>query len=323
MNKLIILSLLLTNTILADEWEIKNFNFYMENDADFRTDREYSYGSEISLLYYRKEIKDIALHIPFTAYKSADNYISFAYSQEIYTPSDIESSELIEDERPYAGYMYFSVGIYQSYEHVLRSLIMQAGLVGPSANMESVQKFVHGLIGSPMPQGWDNQLEDELTLQINYSQKHYYNLEKVFGLDTVAIPEFGFELGNASTKAFAGSLLRLGWGVPKDYGTYSMTNSSYSKIPLSPNNSYSKSWIFCFNFGVRTNIIVQDIFLDGNSFTASHSVEKENFTLEGMYGFSLRYENIDIDYVRIHTTKEYTTQQTNLGYGSFLFSYNY
>jgi len=324
MNKFIIFLFLLHIPLLqADKWELKNFNFYMENDSDVQTDQDYSYGSELSLLYYRKDIKDIKLHIPFTAYKAADNYISFSYSQEIYSPRDIKSSSLIKDERAYAGYMYFSIGIYQSNNNVLKSFIMQAGLVGPSTHMETVQKSVHGLIGSPMPQGWDNQLQDELILQINYSQKYYYDLDKIYDLDTVLIPEFGFELGNASTKVSSGVLFRWGWEIPKDYGSYTMNNSSYSKVPLSIKNNFKEKWLFCFNFGSRINAIAHNIFLDGNSFSSTHNVEKNSFTIEGYYGFSLKYKEIYIDYIRTHTSKEYKNQKNNLGYGSLQFSYNF
>lgn len=324
MNKFTIFLLLLElSSLQADEWELKNFNFYMENDSDVQTDQDYSYGSEISLLYYRKEIEDIKLHIPFTDYKSAENYISFSYSQEIYTPNNIKDSSLVSNERPYAGYMYFSIGIYQSNNNVLKSLVMQAGLVGPSSHMESVQKFVHGLIGSPTPNGWENQLQDELTLQLNYSQKYYYNLDKIYNLDAVLIPEFGFDLGNASTKLETAALFRWGWGIPKNYGTETMTNNSYSKVPLSSKSSVHKKWLFCFNLGTRLNAIAQDIFLDGNTFTKSHSVEKNNFTIEGYYGFSLKYKDIGIDYLRQHTSKEYKNQKTNSGYGSFQFTYNF
>ena len=311
-------------TLQAQEWQLKNTNLYIENDADVRTDEAYSHGAKLSFLFFRDDLKESPLHIPFTNYKSSDNYISFAYTQQLFTPNDIEATELVIDDRPYVGYMSVQSGLHQSLNNTLKSLIIQLGIVGPSAKMEDVQEFVHGLIGSPMPQGWDNQIGDEMIFQINYGEKKYYDLKKIFSLDTVVIPEYGFELGNASTKLYGGLLYRFGWGIPKDYGSFSIDNHSYSKIPLTAKKIVEKKgWKFCFNLGLKANAIAQNIFLDGNSNKESHSVEKNNFTLEGTYGFSLVYNQMSLDYTRTQSTKEFKNQKNYLGYGSLLFSYSY
>jgi hypothetical protein len=309
-------------TLQAEEWELRNTNLYIENDADVRTDEAYSHGAKLSFLYLRKNSQNSSLHIPFTEYKSSQNYISFAYTQELFTPNDIESKELVVDDRPYAGYMGLQAGLHQSLEDHLKTLIVQIGIVGPSAQMEAVQEFVHGIIGSPMPQGWDNQLHDEPVFQVNYGEKIYYDLGKIFSLDSVIIPEYGFELGNASTKLYAGALYRFGGDIPKDYGSYAIDNHSYSKIPLNA-KVIDKEWHYCFNFGLKTNAIARNIYLDGNRDGESHSVEKENFTLDVTYGFSLNYNNMSLDYTRTQTTKEFKGQKNYLGYGSLLFSYNF
>jgi len=299
-------------------------NLFIENDADVRTDQGYSHGGKLSALFLRKNHSDSLLHIPFIDYKVGDSYISFSYAQELFTPEDIEATELVIDDRPYAGYMNLQVALHNSSHNVLRSLTTQVGIVGPSAKMEQVQKFVHSIVGSPTPEGWDNQLHDELIFQLNYGEKRYYKLEKIKELDSVIITDLGFELGNASTKLFGGAMWRLGWGVPEDYGTYSIDNHSYSKVPLKAAEiHHKKEWDFCFNFALRANAIARNIFLDGNSDGDSHSVEKENFVLEGSYGFSLIYDNMSLDYTRTHSTKEFSQQDNFLGYGSLEFSYNF
>jgi len=314
----------LLTSLHAQEWELKNSNFFIENDADIRTDEGYSHGAKLSFLFLRKDIDDSSLHIPFTHYREGDNYISFSYAQQLFTPADIETTELVVDDRPYAGYMNLQTALHHSSHNVLDSLILQLGIVGPSSQMEAVQEFVHSLIGSPMPAGWEHQLHDEIIFQINYAKKYYFELEKTLSLDSIIIPEYGFELGNASTKLYGGFLWRLGWGVPKDYGTFAIDNHSYSKIPLQADSVQKrKEWDFCFNFGVRANGIARNIFLDGNSDGESHSVEKENFVIEGTYGFSLIYDNMSLDYTRTHASKEFKEQKNYLGYGSLEFSYNF
>lgn len=314
----------LFTTLSAEEWELKNINVLIENDADIRTDEAYSHGAKFSLLYLRTDIKNSLLHIPFTNYTEGDNYISFSYAQQLFTPEDIKATELVLEDRPYAGYMNIQSALHNSYNNRLKSLIIQVGIVGPSSQMETVQEFVHGLIGSPMPQGWEHQLHDELIFQLNYGEKNYYDLGKIASLDSVLISEYGFELGNASTKLYGGAIYRFGWGISKDYGPYSIDNHSYSKIPLILENvSYKNEWDFCFNFGLKANAIAHNIFLDGNRDGMSHSVKKKSFVLDVTYGFSLVYENMSLDYIRTHATKEFKEQKNYLGYGSLEFSYNF
>ena len=318
----LLLALLLSGiTLEANEWHMKNINFHMENDADFRTDEAYTYGADISVLFQLDNAD--YLHIPFTAYKMQDNYISFSYAHKMYTPEDLDRADLIVDDRPYAGYMYLQSGLYQSSNKRLKSLIFELGCIGPSTGMKHVQDAIHSIIGSHDPKGWSHQLHDEVTFQVNFSDKYYIDMQPVFGLEANLVPEYGFELGNVSTKVYTAALYRFGWNIAKDYGSYAVDNTSYSKIQLDKDKVYKDEWGFSFNLSLKANLIAQNIFLDGNTIVESHSVEKNHFTVDGGYGVSLSYGHWGFDYIRTHTTKEFKLQDSPNSYGSFLFSYNY
>lgn len=313
-------------TLNADEWELKNISLQTENDADVRDDGAYTYGSALGTLFYRKDVNNSLLHIPFTSYQNADNYISFNIAHQMYTPQDFENPNLIKDDRPYAGYLYFLTALHQSKNDTLKSLTLQVGVVGPSAGMQKVQELIHSLIGSPAPQGWEHQLKDELIFQINYAQKKYYDLDNIFkyGYNASIVPQFGVELGNASTKVYTSALFRWGKNVPKDYGAYVIDNTNYSNIPLNTKqNGENKKWRYYLNVAFKANLIAQNIFLDGNTFQESHSVEKNIFLVDVMYGLSFAYERFSIDYIRRHSTKEFKSQDGFNSYGSLLFSYSY
>jgi len=326
MKKVLFKSLLLLTSLQldAENLELQSMQFRTENDGDFRTDRAYTYGSDISVLFYRDDCAKDFLAIPFSNnFNASENYISFSYAQQIYTPNDIESTELVVDDRPYAGYMYLEMGLYQSYKNELSSLIFQIGMIGPSTRMESVQKFVHGLIGSPTPEGWDHQLGDEMTIQINYNHKKYSDTTDYFDHSSALITNYGFDLGNVSTKIYGGALFRYGKNVQKDYGSYVMSNGNYNHIPLKHGNYVTNKWSYSFNLSFEANLIGRNIFLDGNTFKDSHSVDKNYLTLQAGYGFSLNYKNFSFDYLRRHTTKEFKGQNYYTSYGSFIFAYNY
>ena len=311
-------------SLSADEWKLKNISFQTENDADIRNDGDYTYGGSLGILFFRKDLNSSLLHIPFSDYKNSDNYISFNVAHRMYTPQNFESSKPIIDDRPYAGYLYLESSLHQSLDNTLQSLSLQVGIVGPSAKMKEIQKIIHTIIGSPEPQGWQYQLKDEMIVQMNYSQKKYYNLDNVFNYSSSIVPEFGVELGNASTKIYTSALFRWGKNVPKDYGTSVIDNTNYSKIPLNINeDEKNKKWRYYLNFGLKANLIARDIFLDGNTFKESHSIEKNNFTADCIYGLSFAYKEFGVDYIRKHSTKAFKDQDAYYSYGSLLLTYNY
>lgn len=313
------------STLNANEWKLKNISFQTENDADIRDDGDYTYGGSVGVLFYRGDINSTKLSIPFSDYKNSQNYISFNIAHKMFTPQDFESSDIIEDDRPYAGYFYLQSALHQSKNRYLQSLIFQVGMIGPSVKMEETQKLIHSLIGSDEPQGWKYQLKDELILQINYSLKKYIDLERVStqNYSSSIIPEFGVELGNASTKVYTSALFRWGKNTPKDYGAFTIDNTNYSKIPLKEREIKEKKYRYYINIGLKVNLIARDIFLDGNSFKESSSVDKNTLTANFIYGFSFAYKRLSIDYIRQHSTKEFKTQERAYSYGSLLFSYAY
>ena len=327
MKKKILLFILLSlSSVNAEELQLTNISFQTENDADIRDDAAYSYGGSISALFYRKGSQNSFFHIPFTPYARSNNYFSLRFAHQLYTPENLKDANLIEDDRPYAGYMYLESGLHQSYKNTLESLIFSIGVVGPSSKMQSVQEFIHDLIGSPYPQGWKYQLKDELTLQLNYSKKLYIEKNNIFHAKKEAsfVPEFGFALGNVSTKVYSGVLFRWGENIPKDYGATVIDANSYSHIPLTTKKRISKKeWSYFLNLSFKANLIMRNIFLDGNSIQSSHSVEKNIFRADVGYGFSCVYDHFSIDYLRQHSSKEFTTQESLYSYGSLLFTYHY
>ena len=315
----IILLLLFIHSLHAESLDIKNFVFITENDADFRNDNDYTYGSEIGLLFYRKNLDESFLHIPFSDYKNQDNYLSFSYGQKIYTPKDLEAATIIKEDRPYAGYMYIKSSLHQATKEHLHSLSMQVGMIGPSVQMDKVQEMIHSLIGSDDPMGWNFQLKNELILQLNYAYKKYVELSDSF----VFIPEYGFDLGNASTKVYTAGLIRWGQDLPQDFGSVQMDSCSFGKIPHSVMQEYKDVLSYSFSFWFKANLVGRDIFLDGNTFQDSHSVEKKFFVAEAGYGLSLYYGAFSIEYLRKHLSKEFKTQEKYHNYGSLFFSYNF
>ena len=274
---------------------------------------------------YRPDAKEEWLAIPFIDRSDKVDFISFSMTQKIFTPDDLEQKALIEDDRPYAGWLYFEMGLHQSSETDLDSLMIQAGIVGPASGMQHLQNFIHKLIGSEIPQGWDNQLNNEVGFQLNYQHKWRFLPEPFWGIESSVVPYIGGELGNISVKANAGVLLRMGWNVPTDFGSSAINGASENGIPVRRRCLFTASepWSLSFSLSAGGSLVARDIFLDGNTFSESHSVEKNLLKGYGSFGFSGRYRNFNIDYIGTYNSKEFKSEEKAHSVGSLIFSYIY
>lgn len=93
--------------------------------------------------------------------------VYYSVGQNLYTPHNILPEIPDPKDRPYAAFLYGSVGMATIVENHLDSIELTAGVVGPLATGESTQKFVHSLIDGDNPAGWDHQLRNEPGLMIS------------------------------------------------------------------------------------------------------------------------------------------------------------
>lgn len=328
--KQLIIFLLLSSFLNANEelFEFETFSYSMENDNDVYNDFGYTHGAKISLLFYRGNTEKNFLNIPFTSSQNTNNFISFSYANQMYTPYDLNETQLIKDDRPYAGYSYIEIGLHQTTESYLDSLTLKTGIVGPSSGMERLQNIFHSRIDATNASGWDHQLKDEFIIQLDYMHKWRLELSKVYDLETVLIPYAGANFGNASIKASGGALCRIGFNIPKDFGMNSMNEGSFPSLPIESKAIIStpSKWSIFFNISAGSNLVARDIFLDGNTFKDSHSVDKNYFNAYASVGGSARYKNFSVDYQHNYYTKEYKQRGLHKeykGYGTLILTYSF
>ena len=155
-----------------DAKDSSTFTFYLENDMFADTDRAYTSGVRLTLISpdltdYRENPKlpdwsyTIIERLPFINEPGFQRAVFLSVEQNIYTPEDLTRSDLIKDDRPYAGITYLAIGFHSKSSHRMDSLELDLGIVGPHSYAEQCQTKIHEWIDSTDPQGWDNQLEDE------------------------------------------------------------------------------------------------------------------------------------------------------------------
>jgi hypothetical protein len=78
-----------------------------------------------------------------------------------------------------------------------------------------------------------------------------------------------------------------------------------------------------FFAGFNTSAVLRNIFLDGNTFRDSHSVDKKPFVLQGIAGVAVIVHRFKITYAYVYQTKEYETQNEDQEYVSMTVSYSF
>jgi lipid A 3-O-deacylase len=299
------------------------FSLVFENDVFSGTDNNYTNGLRLGWLSSESQVPEFAKKasdklMPLSA--GGNKRISFAIGQNIYTPSNKTSQDLVVGDRPYAGWLYGSAGIVADTPNSLDTMVITLGMVGPSSQAEGAQKFIHRSMGSSSPKGWNNQLHDEPGVILTYDHK-WRNMYQVssHGIGFDATPSMGFNLGNINTDASIGGMLRLGYDLPTDYGPPRILPSLPGSDYFVPTKQLS-GYLFA---GLDCKAVARNIFLDGNTFEDSASVNKEVLVGSAQVGVAMVYHQLRVSYTQIYMTKEYTTQQKGENFGAVTVSYRF
>jgi hypothetical protein len=294
------------------------------------TDRHFSHGTRIECLTGPIQwMSDAADKLPWFRSERARSSpkddlkarASFSLGQNIYTPEDTTTTQLIPDDRPYAGWLYMGFGLVANQgTHRYDKLELEIGMVGPYSFAEDVQTFWHSLLGLQVPRGWDNQLKNEPGAVLYYEQTRRFEKQNIgWGLDVDVLPFFGGALGNVFTYAAAGITLRLGTELEDDFGPPRIR-------PSLPGSSYfrpEKGFNWYVFAGLEGRAVLTNIFLDGNTFTDSHSVDKKPFVGDLQAGIVLQLDRFRITYTQIFRTKEFDGQNDGDLFGSVSLSYHF
>lgn len=291
-----------------------------ENDLFYDTDRNYTNGVRASWVTGPDQTPAWALRAArwFPLFPDGGTVrTSYEVGQNMYTPKDISLLTPPSTDRPYAGWLYGSVGLIHEMGGRLDQLEVTLGVVGPASLAEQTQKFVHEITGSQKPRGWDTQLENEPAVVLTY-QRNWRGLVSRsfsdFGFD--ATPHIGGALGNVFTYANAGLTLRLGHRLPLDYGPPRIQPSTPGSRFFVPQHGFGW-YVFA---GVEGRAVARNIFLDGNTFRHSRSVEKKPLVGDLHFGLVMTWRNLRFGYTHVQRTREFANQDEADDFGAFSLS---
>ncbi|MCM2972833.1 lipid A deacylase LpxR family protein [Larsenimonas suaedae] len=243
---------------------------------------------------------------------------SYRFGQQIYTPENTSAHQLIESDRPYAGYLYAGLSLFQDErDDTLRqsdSLYIDIGVVGPAAGGKFIQNNFHHLIDSDRAEGWHNQLSNEPTLAVGWNRA-WWHRGSIGSLETEYGPNVGVTLGNLYDFAETGYMVRVGRGLSDVYGIPNVSPSQSGRTFFTPNRG---GWyVFA---GLTGRYVAHNMLLDGNTFEDSAEVDRRPLVGDALTGVALTYDRWSVAFTAVWRTHEFEAQDDSDKFGSLTIS---
>lgn len=265
--------------------------------------------------------------VPYINEKDYQKNLVFALGQNIYTPVDTDTAAVVQDDRPYAGWLYLGVGVVWKDARVRNSLVLDIGVIGSWSYAEQTQRQVHDLRGFDSPNGWDNQLNDEVGFNLSYERTwRWPRHARRSGFDWEVLPHAGVALGTVRTHVNMGGELRFGLNLPDDFGTAAIGPSATTSTPVDGYQAADRAWfdLGCYLF-VRADgkLVGRNIFLDGNTFSDSHSVGSKPFVADLSAGVAVNIKNTKLAYALVYRTEEFNEQDDAQVFGTLSLNWTF
>jgi len=297
-----------------------SFNLIIENDKLSDTDRHYTNGLQLAyFLAPGKEkswVKKVAHVMPLLD-SAGSLRPGYFFGHEIYTPDNIKSTNLVSNQRPYAGWLYGGLSVSSNTQNHFDVWRLNLGVVGPSALGEEVQNNFHKLIGVDEAQGWEHQIKNKFGFMLTYERGWRH---KIFGdhsklpIGADIIPHLGITIGNVQQFINSGFTFRLGNDLKNDYGPPRIR-------PSLPGSEYFEmkdffSWYAFAGLGGR--YINYNVFVNNHD---KYSITPNLWVLDSQFGLVLGIGKTRLTYTYVIRSKEFKQQISSDKFASLGLSY--
>lgn len=177
---------------------------------DYFTATDYYLTQSVQITYTHPSLGKSPLYKILYRSAGSESIYGMAIEHNAYTPVFYERKEVQLNDRPFAGALFlktFSVATDINRKQSVASSI-STGILGPGAGAKQIQVFIHENTNNVLPQGWGNQVRNDIV--INYElayQKQLLAWDNFFLLTADAMGR----LGTLSTKANIGFTFMAGY----------------------------------------------------------------------------------------------------------------
>ncbi len=257
--------------------------------------------------------------IPSFGFEPKRSNYAVVLGQSIYTPEDDSVTNLIRNDRPYAGWLYTGFALQRVGLSDKRGIPtfenfeLNIGVIGPEAQGEFAQNSIHNFRHLHTFNGWQNELRTEPAFETKYGRAWRFSFSEKSSRWIDAVPHVGAHLGTVAVSGELGAIYRLGWNLPDDFGPQTIDS------PLLMTDFSSHKHFGCYIFGgANGRAVGRNVFLDGNLYQGSHHVEKKPLVADFTYGAALVWKHVELSWVFVTRTKEFDVQKGNDQFGSIM-----
>jgi lipid A 3-O-deacylase len=307
------------------------FTFYLENDYFGGTNRHYTNGVKLSWLSrdlttwgqvgWRQKLIEA---LPLVNQPGTQKNFGVALGQNIYTPENDDLHVPDPTDRPYAGWSYLEFNLISKTSRLMDALSLQVGVIGRHSYAQETQHLVHDWLRNDQAKGWAFQLKDEIGVNVIFERRWRMfarGAQGAVGFDIV--PHVGVSVGNVQTFANLGATARVGFNLPSDFGIELIAGGAATNSPLDDHDprvgGRRRTSLFVFG-GVDGRAVARDIFLDGNTWADSRSVDKEPLVGDSYWGVGLVLNKWQLTYTYVVRSKEFKAQRDVNQFGSLAIS---
>ncbi len=280
----------------------------IDNDRIVKTDRHFTHGTRFSWVSDNDETpgwaRDLAGALPRIDGPGTLR-LGAAIGQNMFTPDDISNADIIADDRPYAGWLYGGLALEHTAKGNRRTWELDLGIVGPGSLARQTQILVHEVLGATIPRGWANQLRNEPGIVLLYEEMW----QRTWPIDAngprIAVtPHISGSIGNIYTHAAAGGSIRFGVFGDDDFGPARIRPG----VPGSDGIARRDGFGWYLFAGAEGRLVGRNIFLDGNTFTDSHSIDKVPGVLDMQTGVGVAFHSMRLTVMHVFRTHEFKHQ---------------
>jgi len=321
-KKLQLLLLLSGFTLNADQFSLSVYNdLFIGKDEHFTSGVGFTWLEDNEKNSYTHFLLDglNTLNIDMDSSKKYNAGVSL--TQIIITPTDTTLSTPQYNDMPYAGYLALSTYLIQSDGDSFVEYAFDLGVVGPASLAEKSQKIVHDIIGDVKPQGWDTQLDSQVTAnflaqygQITWEGKVTHDLNADW------FNHMGISLGNFNTSALGGTAFRLGKNYVRNFNLhYPYLKEEATLVDIAPQH---KGFGWSVSSGMDVELLAYSYILD-EAQNEGYQTDKETIKFAAYISGDIYYNNHKLSLFYQGQTPFTKQQNSNAYFGGILYAYKF
>lgn len=237
--------------------------------------------------------------------------------QSMYTPSDLTLETPDPNDIPYSAMISLTSSylvLNQDHADVASTSI---GIVGPAALGKQTQKLVHQVLGSDDPQGWDSQIHNELVFKVGRGRIWRNWSSELDNMDVLTSVKGS--IGTLRSAASSSVIFRYGRDLKRSFGSFLLLDSRTTN-PIAVSGEW---YVYA---GLQAEYVFNEIFMDGNTFRDSASVNYDHSFVGLNFGAAYSWGRNSLTFAVNHSSllqpsnSQYTDETR---YGTLTYSWQF